>query len=130
VSNQNEFYLQDSRNYVGNDVLWWAKDGAGYTTDLRNAHIYTKDQAVSKHRERESDIPWPKYYIDNKTRPAVDMQVIRIDDALLGTGIVLIKTKPERIKKQSYRCNKCGIFMSEKQYFVDICHNCGFVDNH
>lgn len=30
------FYLQDSRSYVGNDVLWWAKGGGeGYTTDLR-----------------------------------------------------------------------------------------------
>ena len=21
------FYLQDSRGYIGNDVVWWAKDG-------------------------------------------------------------------------------------------------------
>jgi hypothetical protein len=70
------FYLQDSRSYVGNDVLWWAKEGRGYTTDLREAHIYTEAEAQKKHGNRQTDIPWPKDYIDAKTRPAVDMQYI------------------------------------------------------
>ena len=72
----NQFYLQDSRDYVGNDVLWWKKDGKGYTTDLREAEVYSKDAAVRQHNCRETDIPWPKDYIDARTRPAVDMQYI------------------------------------------------------
>lgn len=83
------FYLQDSRSYVGNDVFWWAKDGKGYTTELSKAHVYSKDDAQSRHNKRVTDIPWPKDYIDSRTRPAVDMQYIKIDDALAGTGIVL-----------------------------------------
>ena len=83
------FYLQDSRSYVGNDVMWWAKDGRGYTTDLSKAHVYTKDKAISQHNARETDIPWTKGYIDAKTRPAVDAQYIKRDEALEGTGIVL-----------------------------------------
>lgn len=78
-----QFYLQDSRDYVGNDVIWWAKDGNGYTTDLRKAHIYTEEEA-QKTTSRETDILWPKDYIDAKTRPAVDMQYIDRAEAMAG----------------------------------------------
>ncbi|NIX57648.1 MAG: hypothetical protein GWN14_17425 [candidate division Zixibacteria bacterium] len=70
------FYLQDSRDYVGNDMLWWAIGCYGYTTDLSRAHVFTKDEAFSRHEARETDLPWPKDYIDGKTRPAVDMQYV------------------------------------------------------
>lgn len=76
------YYLQDSRSYVGNDVLWWAKDGKGYTTDLRKAHVFTKDEALRKNKSRGSDTPWPKEYIDAHARPAVDMQDIDRQEAL------------------------------------------------
>ena len=69
-----QFYLQDKRQYVGNDLLFWAKDGKGYTTDLRKAHVYTKEEAFKQNRMRDTDIPWPKEYIDSKVRPAVDHQ--------------------------------------------------------
>lgn len=117
-----QFYLQDSRSYVGNDVLWWAKDGAGYTTDLSNAHVYTKYQAVRQHNCRESDIPWPKDYIDAKTRPAVDMQYIKRDEALKGTGITIIN--PKRAKKERHNCGHCGSFMSDRQRYLG-CPKCG-----
>jgi hypothetical protein len=85
------YYLQDSRGYVGNDMLFWAIDGKGYTTDMRNAHVYTKAEAVAQHEQRVTDIPWPKSYIDERTRPAVDMQHVKRGDALAGTGIELRK---------------------------------------
>lgn len=116
------FYLQDSRTYVGNDVMWWAKDGKGYTTDLRKAHVYTKDEAVKQHESRETDIPWPKDYIDARTRPAVDMQYIKRDEALAGTGIIL--KKPEKPKPEKYRCHFCGCFISQFQMWSQ-CKKCG-----
>lgn len=70
------WYLQDTRGYVGNDVLWWAKDGNGYTTDISKAHAYTRDDAFRQAAMRGTDRAWPKAYIDGKTRPAVDMQYI------------------------------------------------------
>lgn len=118
----NLFYLQDSRSYVGNDVLWWAVDGKGYTTDLRKAHVYTKDEAIKRHESRHSDIPWPKEYIDAKTRPAVDAQYIKRDEALAGTGIVIMKEK--KPKKDTYKCNGCGRFLTIRQYYMD-CPKCG-----
>jgi hypothetical protein len=70
------WYLQDTRSYVGNDVLWWAKDGLGYTTDVSKAHVFQRDEAFRQAAMRGADKAWPKAYIDGKTRPAVDMQYI------------------------------------------------------
>jgi len=118
-----EYYLQDSRSNVGNDMLFWKKDGKGYTTNLREAHVYTKDEAVSQHQCRETDIPWPKDYIDAKTRPVVDFQYVSVTDALKDTGITLIK--PQRPKKELYKCGGCGEFKSEFQFYSAPCKKCG-----
>jgi rubrerythrin len=120
--NEELFYLQDSRSYVGNDILWWAKKGMGYTTDLTKAEVYTKEQAVRQHQCRETDRPWPKSYIDQHTRPAVDMQYVEINKALKGTGIKLIK--PRKLKKDVFNCHGCGRFLSERDIYSD-CPNCG-----
>lgn len=117
------FFLQDSRGYVGNDVLWWAKDGNGYTTDLSKAQTYTKDEAQRMHEARFTDIPWPKHYIEAKTRPAVDMQYIKRDEALAGTGIVLVT--PKKLPKKSITCQQCGRFLSESQLWSGACPKCG-----
>jgi hypothetical protein len=116
------FYLQDSRKYVGNDVLWWANGGC-YTTDLSKARVFTKVEAVRQHESRETDIPWPKDYIDGKTRPAVDMQYIKRDEALAGTGITL--RKPAKPRKNVSNCHACGSFMSDEQVYVSGCPKCG-----
>jgi hypothetical protein len=119
------FYLQDSRSYVGNDVLWWAEKGqGGYTTDLRKARLFSTDEAQRYHNARETDIPWPKEYIEAKTRPAVDMQYIKRDEALSGTGITIIKpTMPPRYVN---RCGGCNRFVSDWQVMDSRgCPNCG-----
>ena len=123
MQQEDMYYLQDSRGYVGNDMLFWAKDGKGYTTDISRAHVYTKGDAVSQHNCRETDIPWPKSYIDARTRPAVDMQYVSRAEALAGTGIVLIK--PQKPKKERINCRACGSFMSERQLWGDGCPRCG-----
>jgi hypothetical protein len=99
-----------------------AQDGKGYTTDLNKAQVYTKAEAVSQHESRETDIPWPKAYIDAKTRPAVDMQYIKRGEALAGTGIVL--RKPAKPKHDTTNCTGCGRFINDEQRFID-CPNCG-----
>ena len=71
------YYLQDSRSYVGNCPSWWAKDRAGYTTKLDEAHRFTFDEAMRQHRERSTDIPWPCSEIDSLARLTVDMQCMR-----------------------------------------------------
>ncbi|TEA78683.1 hypothetical protein ERE07_09825 [Allopusillimonas ginsengisoli] len=117
------FFLQDSRSYVGNDMLFWAKDGNGYTTDLRKAEIYTREQAQAQHNSRPTDIPWPKQYIDARTRPACDMQYVNRDDALADTGITL--APQQAISKERLRCSGCGSFISEADFWRGECPRCG-----
>lgn len=71
------YYLQDSRSYVGNCPQWWAKDRAGYTSRLDEAHRFTFDEAMQQHRERDTDIPWPCAEIDSLARRTVDHQHMR-----------------------------------------------------
>jgi hypothetical protein len=66
-----KYYLQDSRQYVGNDMLFWRKGRSGYTTNLDEAHEFTLEEALD---ERDSDIPWLVEQMRALSRPAVDMQ--------------------------------------------------------
>ncbi|WP_259643869.1 MULTISPECIES: hypothetical protein [pseudomallei group] len=107
-------------------MIWWAQNGNGYTTDLRKAHVYTQEEAQARHNARETDIPWPKDYIDARWCPAVDVQHIKRDEALVGTGITLIKpTKP-----RAYRvnCIGCGRFLRDVDRYSHDCPHCG-MDN-
>ncbi len=117
-----EFYLQDSRSYVGNDMQFWAVDGKGYVTDIRKANVFTKAEAVERHQARATDIPWPKDYIDARTRPAVDMQYVKREEALRDTGIVI--TKPKKPKPDRVKCCGCGKFISDTDQYYD-CPHCG-----
>lgn len=120
------FYLQDSRSYVGNDVLWWAKIGeGGYTTDLRKARTFTLEETQAQNNARPSDVPWPKDYIDERTRPAVDMQYIERDIALRGTGIVLAKPDPVKRYGGALNCVGCGRFVSDCDRYTSDCRHCG-----
>lgn len=74
------WYLQDSRGFVGNDMLFWRKGSNGYTTDLNQAEVFSADDAFKLHQSRNTDIPWPKPYIDSKSRPAVDVQYVKRED--------------------------------------------------
>lgn len=73
-----KFYLQDSRSHVGDGMSFWAKEGKGYYTDLDKCELYTKEQAC---RHRDTDIPWPKDYIDARSHLGVDCQLLSLDDA-------------------------------------------------
>ncbi|SDH70658.1 hypothetical protein SAMN05444503_105219 [Pseudomonas sp. BS3767] len=57
-----QFYLQDSRSHVGDGLTFWAL-GGGYTTNLDKAELFTLKQARGN---RDTDIPWPKAYIDER----------------------------------------------------------------
>jgi len=116
---EQQFYLQDKRQYVGNDILWWAKDGKGYTTDVSEAEVFTKERALKQNACRPAiDIPWLKSYVDSKTRPVIDMQIACSSDSLEGTGIVLSKVpKP---KREVHNCGHCGKFCDEHDWYTKV----------
>lgn len=71
------YYLQDTRQYVGNDILWWAKDSHGYTCDIDKAHVWTWDELRTEYDrglDRSVVRAWPKEYIDARVKRHVDMQ--------------------------------------------------------
>lgn len=69
------FYLQDSRNYVGNCPMWW-KEGGGYTTNVDEAERWTADRARIQHQCRETDVPWPCAHVDALRRATIDFQYL------------------------------------------------------
>jgi len=81
------YYMQDKRQYVGNDVLWWAKDGKGYTTDITKAEVWTELEAFKQELSRSTDIPWPKDYVDARTKMVVDIQHLDRDIAFLDKNV-------------------------------------------
>ncbi len=68
------YYMQDKRQYVGNSMYWWAKNARGYTCDIRKAIKFTLEEA-KKYSHRETDILWPKDYIDDRISHHIDMQL-------------------------------------------------------
>ena len=115
------YYIQDSRNIVGNDLIWWGHKGNGYVCSILLAGVYSKDEAVRQHEQRHTDIPWPKSYIDKHIKPVVDHQNVEIKAALRGTGI---KIKKYKEFKARFRCCHCGSFQTEYNYYTG-CTRCG-----
>lgn len=76
-----QYYLQDSRShaYVGDGLSFWGFKGSGYVTNLDKAQLFTKAGACD---HRDTDIPWPKAYIDARTRTGVDCQYLTLSEAL------------------------------------------------
>jgi len=68
------YYVQDKRQYVGNSMLWWRPNGAGYTTDISQAGQYDH-----KPSDRETDVLWPVDYIDGVAKLHVDFQDVDRD---------------------------------------------------
>lgn len=71
------FYIQDTRQFVGNCPVWWGPNGSGYVTRLDEAGRYTEQEAVKQNRCRETDIPWPCAEIEAIARRTVDFQHMR-----------------------------------------------------
>ena len=92
-----QFYLQDSRDYVGDGLSFWAQ-GGGYCTDIGRAEIFTRERAIRYHEDRESDVPWPKAYVDGRAHTGVDCQYIREDEAasLMVEGATLVFQIPKK----------------------------------
>ena len=77
-----KFYIQDTRSYVGNSMLWWKHDNCGYVCDIRQARIFTNEEArkICRGRgryaqtSRDGKRMWPKDYIDERISHHIDMQ--------------------------------------------------------
>lgn len=71
-----EYYIQDTRQYVGNNMLFWAK-GGGYTCHIDEAQIFSKEDAKAIHKNRKSDKPWRVSIIRKASTLQCDMQKVK-----------------------------------------------------
>lgn len=83
LSDDDMYYVQDRRSYVGNAVLWWGLDSNGYVTDLKKAQKYTKAEIVSKFGDaRDTDIIWPASHVEKAVREYVDAQGLKRENCI------------------------------------------------
>jgi len=68
------YYLRDTRSVVGNCVMWWRKGCAGYSCNLDEAEVFSKEEAFDHHRQRETDVPYLKSAMDKIAKRHVDHQ--------------------------------------------------------
>lgn len=54
-----KYYIQDTRSYCGDSVMWWRHEGAGYTFRLDEACEYDEEEARAIERGRDTDIAIP-----------------------------------------------------------------------
>lgn len=67
------YYLQNG--VVGNDMLFWRKDGEGYTTNLEEAEVFTKKEAFSLSKENKKYKPRLKAEVDQCSHHSTSMSV-------------------------------------------------------
>lgn len=68
------YFIQDTRSYTGNSVVWWAKDAHGYTSNLNDAWEVDEDEARRIERNRDTDKAWPADVVRAAVTPHVDIQ--------------------------------------------------------
>lgn len=71
----NRFYLACLRDTVGTNVSFHCKDGKGYSTNTKDAHVYTREEAQHAwEMGREFDLPLSADKVDALTIDHVDCQ--------------------------------------------------------
>lgn len=73
-----KYIIQDTRNYIGNCIMWWSKSG-GYTTSWHEALEFTADE-LERINLRDTDKPWPSGFALDRSTSTVDMQAVGIGD--------------------------------------------------
>ncbi len=48
------YFIHDrTRGFVGNSMVWWGVNHRGYTCDINNAHVFTREQALQRIRDAD-----------------------------------------------------------------------------
>ena len=70
------YYLCDSRSIVGNCLQFWGLGGCGYTYNLDKAEVYSETLAMEMHKQRTTDMPYPKDVVDSLAQWHIDHQFL------------------------------------------------------
>ena len=72
-----KYYIQDSRQYVGNCLLWWCPNHGGYTTQIDEAGLYTEEEMNKICSNRDTDIAWPQDIVEKSIVKHVRIERLR-----------------------------------------------------
>lgn len=89
------YFVQDARTYVGNCGAWWAVNGAGYVCDIEVAGKY---RGKSVRNMRDTEVPWPVDYVLKHTvrHVRVDVQAFNRKDKPLQPDMEIAARKRRR----------------------------------
>lgn len=72
------YYMQNKTKFTGNCVMWWRKEGNGYTSNITDAQVWNKEQAIKQMQTRpDTDVAWEKDYVDGCIQSTVDHQYLK-----------------------------------------------------
>lgn len=75
------YYIQDTRSYIGNCMVFWGPNQSGYVTDIRKAGLYSEKAAREICQNRKTDVAYPEDYIKQKLQITCDMQYVDFSKA-------------------------------------------------
>lgn len=76
---KNRFYLRSPHGNTGSNMVFHAKDGMGYTTNLDFAHVYTLEEAQKEYElARDGEYPISADHVDELSVLKVDHQYLPI----------------------------------------------------
>ena len=73
-----KYYYIRNEGYLGNALIWWAKNSKGYTCDINSAEMFTKEE-VKRICKRPEDSAYECNYIDglfNAKKLIIDCQYV------------------------------------------------------
>lgn len=71
------FYIQHTKHYAGDYVLWWGPKQSGYTFDLEKVGLYTEEEAKKIEALRGQEKAWPEATVRRAATKAVSIGYLR-----------------------------------------------------
>lgn len=117
-------YVAYAREWDGNDLVW--RGGSRPTSNLDDA-IHPRVEDAAGYLAQGFEL-WPCGYIAERSRPVVRAFLLDHKQALRSVGLKLPKLKPQKHRRQVYRCGfgmgGCGRFLREVDVYTS-CPHCG-----
>lgn len=80
-----QYYIQDvTRSLVGRPVMWWKYNNHGYVYDVKEARVWSEEDAIKECKEAGGLQMWEKEYIDSRVQHFIQPVSINTED--LGSG--------------------------------------------
>lgn len=75
-SNENLFYLRDTRSDLGANAIFWRIAGVGYGPDLNMAETFSLEDAKGYYLRNNKQVPLSKAIVDSFSYKTVDSQTL------------------------------------------------------